>query len=845
MSSANPDWSVLVPLGHWTKHRNRPDLLTHVLVASSNGLKSIPVDEALLADRYVEHGRDRQRLFPAVPVIAADYIERDPKGSRAHKWRDFFEKAGAKGAPEVQRVTAPPVLRSARRIVAQFLDCDVDNISESNDDGYELLDFEIKPDLPSPDAPEELRKALAAWLADGRNVLKGTGRRQARYFYYGPKHLVGAPSDWVAKLSELAWVPSDDAELRCPREVLPQSNPAQENAPVARLSSSFLAVLKEEGIEFGSAIPEATSLQLLMAAGSRLNAGELAQVLRKCREQVSTDKDRGHFNQALRDLTVPSSDDQRVPLDRVVKRVGGGRLRGALSGWVVPLDRIEDTLRAELEHSDFPREFPDTTTGGQALDYIRDVWRRTQSSSEGLANEVRDMLPAAYAYCLEDCAKDALLSERWRATTPEAAVFVEREWVVLTETNDIYFDNIENRRFFPGQVQLRTVTGGHLGRTRSEQIRTAEAIGLPLLSSSVEMEWHGENHTLQINDDWVSKFALICQLLRQVRRNERVESDGKGIEIGSRLELIRVHALALDVSIGSAPAERVPVNARLQNDVLTVSGRPVQFGADAAKELLRHFSFGQRGDLAADLTGMLSAIDNPSDFNLAADKFRRSFAPEFELSARKTDKSRDESDTSRNDEPSPTGGSFTKESALARQNALLKKLKNSLEGEIAPSDNGDDSSEATNGDGTSGAELGDEEYRRAAAQYEKKSGREPELGDPLQEGWDIRSIDPETGVIRVIEVKGKGRAWFDNEVVELSRAQIRKAFEASVEQTESWYLYVVEKTGEGEYQVLPIENPVRIAAKWMLCGEAWRTVAEAEIRRDGDHRAEKPSRLAS
>ena len=180
-------------------------------------------------------------------------------------------------------------------------------------------------------------------------------------------------------------------------------------------------------------------------------------------------------------------------------------------------------------------------------------------------------------------------------------------------------------------MQWRTATGGHLGNSRSAQLRTAEALGLRLLSSSIEMEWQGEDETLQVSDDWDSRFDLICSLLRRVRGSERGESDGTGVETGGGPRLIRVRELALEVSGGGTPAERVPVNARLHEDVLTVAGRPVQFGADAAKELLHHFSFAQRGELAADLTGMLGAIDNQLDFNLAADKFRRSFAPDFEL----------------------------------------------------------------------------------------------------------------------------------------------------------------------------------------------------------------------
>ena len=78
------------------------------------------------------------------------------------------------------------------------------------------------------------------------------------------------------------------------------------------------------------------------------------------------------------------------------------------------------------------------------------------------------------------------------------------------------------------------------------------------------------------------------------------------------------------------------------------------------------------------------------------------------------------------------------------------------------------------------------------------------------------------GKVRLIEVKGRGRPWDADEVVELSSAQVRKAFEA----TEHWYLYVVEKIDENSYQVLPIENPARNASKWILCGESWRMVAE-------------------
>lgn len=878
VSSPLPDWSALIPLGHWAKHRNRPDLLTLVQVDTESGPKGIPAGEALLADPYVERGRDRQRLFPTVPVISADYFEQDPKHADAREWRTFLEKTGTKGLLVVRPLEVP-ASRWNRERVAKFLGLEIDTIGESNNNGYTLLDFDIEPDLPAPGAPEELRAALAAWLEDGYRTLKDKGRRRYSYIYRRSYDCRGnRPSAWVARLSELAWVPCRDGELRRPQEALPHPDPALEQAPVAKLSSELLSMLMQEGVKFGSAIPKAPSLQKLSAMGSRLDAEALAQLLRECREQITTDDDRGHFEEVVRELTIPSSNSERVPLARIVRRAGrGDRLRGALDGWVVSLDRIDEVLRMELEHPNFPYRFPDTTTGRQALAYLRDVWKSAQVSPERLANAVSDVLPAAYAYCLEDCAKDAPLSEQWREAVAEATVFVGREWIVVAEADDIYFDDLEDRRFFPSEVRLRTITSGHLGNTWTAQIRAAEAIGLPRLSSSVTMEWHVEDETSPVPGDWSPRFDLICELLRWVRGNDRAEGDRTGTETGTRLKLICVHGLALDVSVGSAPADRVPINARLHGGVLTVAGRPVQFGADAAKELLRHFSFGQRGNLAADLTGIFGAIDDASDFILAVDKFRRSFAPDFELptmfqtgsgdentadsedgslrtmerqtdvdksaptsalsNRSKTEKSRSSdnvsvpgpnrvSSASGHDESESTGGSYTRARALAKQNALADQLRNSLKGEIEPSADDDSASKTPATDGNSGASLGDEIYRKVVAQYEKEAGREPELGDPRQTGWDIRSIDPKTGDVRLIEVKGKGCPWVGDEIVEISQAQARKAWQMN----SAWYLYVVERTNNGSFTVLPIGNPVQRAGKWILCGQSWRMLAEESRR---------------
>ena len=568
---------------------------------------------------------------------------------------------------------------------------------------------------------------------------------------------------------------------------------------------------------------------------------------------------------------MPVSHGPRVSVTQIVQRVGGRR--GALGGWVAPLDSIAEPLRAELQHPDLPFDFPATTTGEQSLDFVLRTWRRAGLAPEGLANEVRDVLPMAYAYCLDDCTEDSSLLTRWTAAKPDAMVFAEREWILLAESDGTYLDDIADRRFIPTDAPVRIVTAGHLGRSREEQRRTADAMDLPLLSSTVTQDWHVQDG-IPAKDDWKARFAIVYGLLQRVRKTERPERDGTGSDNGSPPELLSAPKLSVEVHVGGNPPQQVPVNARLHERILTVSGRPVEFGADAAKELLREFTLGQRADLAADLTGMLSAIDNDVDFRLSVDKFGRSHVSDYES----TDVSQDdettdapnelsdatdtnqadgqkETDTADTDSPTghldrsdpsrrpdteatdtshgipkasdSTGGSYTRDRALAKQNALAEELKKSLKGEIAPLDEHDETATPQTTTGNSSGDLGDEEYRQVAARYEREANREPELGDPHQVGWDIRSVDPETNEVRLIEVKGKGCCWDGAEVVQLSRAQVRESFNAADGQSAgSWYLYVVEKTAEDSFRVLPIENPAHTATAWILSGKAWRMEAE-------------------
>ena len=197
-----------------------------------------------------------------------------------------------------------------------------------------------------------------------------------------------------------------------------------------------------------------TALQRLASTGSQLPASELANLLRDVRAQVSTDVDKRRFKQAVLELSVESDGGDRVSVSRVVRRVGGHR--GALGGWITPMSRLHETSRDEFEHPEFPLEIPETTTGDQALDYILDVWTRARSSPERLANSVREVLPSAYAYCLDDCSDDSGLSERWSNAVADAIVFSEREWIVVADANNVFYDDVEDRRFIPDTALVRT-----------------------------------------------------------------------------------------------------------------------------------------------------------------------------------------------------------------------------------------------------------------------------------------------------------------------------------------------------------------------------------------------------
>lgn len=148
VTASSPDPAVPRALGHWAKHRNRHDLLTHVLVASpgtgdprnpaergrDEPLRLVPTADAVVAEPYVTPpvGEYVRAVFRDSLAIAAAYMEGLGARVAERHWRDFFLKAGAKGSPEVLTER-----RSCGRYeqdrVGEFLG--VKDIGEANDAG--------------------------------------------------------------------------------------------------------------------------------------------------------------------------------------------------------------------------------------------------------------------------------------------------------------------------------------------------------------------------------------------------------------------------------------------------------------------------------------------------------------------------------------------------------------------------------------------------------------------------------------------------------------------------------------------------------------------------------------
>ncbi|MEM4722905.1 MAG: DUF3883 domain-containing protein [Desulfurococcaceae archaeon] len=99
----------------------------------------------------------------------------------------------------------------------------------------------------------------------------------------------------------------------------------------------------------------------------------------------------------------------------------------------------------------------------------------------------------------------------------------------------------------------------------------------------------------------------------------------------------------------------------------------------------------------------------------------------------------------------------------------------------------------------------EEKAMEYAIEYERKNGRKPE-DVSKREHYDIKSIDPETGEIRYIEVKGH---WDLNITAELTEEEYN--FGKSI--GDKYWLYIVYGFSTNNPRLLAIRDPIN-RAKW-------------------------------
>lgn len=847
-----PDYQTLVYIGQWAKYRNRPDLVTHVVVDSKTGHSWALIQESLVADPYSSLGEYRRNLFPEIPVIASNYLDTNSKISEFQSWGDFFEKAGALGKLKVKKVELDAG-RYNREKVMDFLGSESVEITASNNQGYKLIDYDIIPTLQSSEEELNLQeKSLSQLLEKDFVELENKGKRKVTYNYHRKYSLFGKSALWVEKLSNLSWVPCVDGEFRYPRDVLREPDPAREDVPVAKLSEELFTTLENEGLIFGECIPKAKPLQKLFKLGCNADSNNLAQFLKECRETSMLPEDQERFEDFVKkSLTFPiSNSERRVPFGQIVKNAGKNRNhRNLLGDWIVPLVDFEEKLQYEIKKISISNIIPETTSGKQALKYLSYVWEKSKSNPKGLANEVRQYLPWAYDCLFQDLNNDQELGSIWHEEKSKVSIFSDQKWYPLTSTSQLFFDDFPDKRFIPKKNQLKITTNAHLGSTPENQRLHAESLGIKKLSEIVKVDWEYGEEALP-PEKWESRFQKILELLNFIRNKNSTVSN-KEVKNDPAIAVKLVKQLKLKINMDKPEPEYPPINARYDDDgILIVAGRPVQFAADAAKELFHKFSIGNT-NLSADLTSLISSIDT-DDFKLAWEKFilchadgyennpfeetktensERLFGIEEKISdvdfpsnGRESTNSETNSHFQENEhEKNSNGGSWSRERALSRENSSQTKItvyntKDTIKGEIVSEKRDEENGKL---------EIKDEIYRKYVIKYEEDEGRRPKLGEANQEGWDICSYDSENDeILRYIEVKGRSHPWTDDQVVELSRAQVNKAFS----EKNKWYLYVVEKLDNGYFNVLPIENPTLIASNWIISGGSWRSKAKNQKR---------------
>ena len=531
---------------------------------------------------------------------------------------------------------------------------------------------------------------------------------------------------------------------------------------------------------------------------------------------------------------------------RVVQRTGPGKdQRSDLGGWIATLEDVEPSLAETVK--ELPLSVPKTTTGRQALSFLHHIWNKPPH-----VEAIRGNLAAAYRYVLDDLDSGDLPDDEWRQARDLACVYGQNNWHTIGQSlvvADVHSPLI--RQFLPeGRV---VVASAHLGDSDVQVRRVANALGLGLLSNDVKV-CPGS----RVEDpSWVVRLWELVGALSLLE--DRIE-----------LQEILFHD-KISLRVGSTEHY---INAYVYDGALLLVGKPPEFAADAAQQLVDHFRLGQRGDEVPYLTMAFSFLDNEDSFrhhlkvlcdglgvevpedvsDLASNE-----ALDRSDEAQRADQSNedDNADDHKTDHAASQTGRMTDDGTSQMEyrdrlegddSAASERLQDGegttqTTGNDRPSPRGraadhfglfveremsEDHDQGTSRGNRSGR-MDDHKARQAVIDYETHQGRKPKEMPDNQPGYDVLSVDGASGNRRLIEVKGIQGIFQADASVVLTARQAHDAIQHS-ERSETndnyeYWLYVVDSTETANPRVFPIPW-TRYRLRYGFYARVWADIAE-------------------
>ena len=809
-----------IDLARWALNRgeHRQDLVP--VVHTEKGVRK--PNEALLADPLFSEtaGKARRALFPDKRALISDYAE---IGNRTDV-RDFLDELlGVDGGGYLRETSEIYYSESS---VAHAVGVEPNVIPRSNRrQGWGVFDYRFPFDVNLVDFG-----ALQTWLSEEYAGFDGKGRILIETHYYGDRRdPVEKACVWIRDLQELPWLLCEDGQRRRPDDVLLTPHPDFEDASIAHIDAGLEEMLRKEGIQFSRNVPKSPALRRLLRRGSvGMPDDELASLLRECLEDVEREV-------STRDEMVRALDAVRIqgaPLSRVVERAGSsGRSRGTLGGWVVSLSDVDSDLAAAVRAA-WPNPIPDTTTGVHALDFLRDCWRQPPPE----VDRIRPHLALAYRYVLDDADQDERLAEEWDEAREHAWLYGGRN-VWHAAGSRVAVDDVRSSRIrqFLSSSDMEIVSSGQLGDTDEQVDRVARALKVALLSDRVNVS-PGEELA---DPPWKDRLEYLVEKLSHLENRQRLEGVSVHRDIVLRTDVESVH-----------------IWAYIQGDILMVVGEPCNFGAEATAQLVEYFRLGQRGGEIGWLTGALYNLDDHVQFRSHVEVLAEGLGldlADFPSPATPPDlqspATSPESDlvekASQTRQPIAHAGPGDAgeggedigegvEDAPGRPGQPAAEFESGEERLEAPGAEGDESPiRSPGGSGEAEARAADwvrivsmtrrdqegsEERRKdrigmppqddhrgrqVVVQYEEARGRRAEEMSDHQPGYDVLSIDEDTGRRRRIEIKQTTGTFEDEASVFLTDRQGRDAIRNDESDAEYW-LYIVDRVRTDSPRVFPI-----------------------------------------